>query len=85
MKPIMKCGHAANSQDGFKKPICAICIGIKSGADEIEHFAIDLSGRLADCNARCGLQQVSRADLPFFAHRPFMETDEYYCGCRGWD
>ena len=28
---------------------------------------------------------TSSLDLPFFKSRPDQETDEFFCGCFGWD
>ena len=53
MKPMMKCGHAANSNhvlpDGTRKPSCVICYGIHPGAGEIDEAPPTFVGRLAYC------------------------------------
>ena len=33
----------------------------------------------------CGHEKKSSFDLPFFEYRKDKKTDEYYCGCKGWD
>jgi hypothetical protein len=35
--------------------------------------------------ALCKSEQPSGPNLPFFKHHPEKESDEFYCGCRGWD
>jgi hypothetical protein len=45
----------------------------------------DLSNRIASCF--CGRTAPSKDPqyLAFFTHKPSRDTDEFYCGCRGWD
>ena len=83
MSQLMKCGHTANARDAMDKPVCAICIGILSGADEPADIPT-LTGRMASC-AYCGSSRPSDLTLPFFEHAPAHEGDKFYCGCRGWD
>lgn len=99
IKPMMKCGHAANSiHDG--KPACVICAGSNTGWDEIDESPPSLEGRKARCAyrtpGRYGAQggameggfhgvKPSSSNLPFFEHKPNEAYDEYYCGCFGWD
>jgi hypothetical protein len=56
MPPLMKCGHAANSEhilhDGTRRPSCVICYGIHSGADQIDETPPSLEGRIAHCSYR---------------------------------
>ena len=84
MKPMMKCGHAANAVDKDGNPCCAICAGYTPDAFIVEDKEIDLTGRKARC-ADCGRVTDSRLDLPFFEYRPNAKYDGYYCGCKGWD
>lgn len=87
---MMKCGHAANARkSGTSDPVCAICIGIDPGADQVAE-APNLSNRMAICTYRGGQRGVhgkvkSNTDLPFFELRDKEEFDLYYCGCHGWD
>ena len=51
MKPMMKCGHAANAvntKDGT--PVCVICTGFTSNAFEIDKNSPDLTNRKARCS-----------------------------------
>lgn len=80
---MMKCGHVAQSKiDG--KPVCVICLGLTPDAEIVAETEPDLTGRKARCKY-CGEIVDSKASLPFFEYRPDMETDSYYCGCRGWN
>lgn len=81
---MMKCGHAANAVTADGKPCCAICAGFTPDAEIIADTAPDLTGRKARCGY-CGKLTDSKISLPFFEYRPDMDTDSYYCGCRGWD
>lgn len=83
-RPMMKCGHAANAVDRGGKPCCVICVGIHSGAEEIDDNPPSLTERMAEC-PYCSRKRASSADLAFFEHRPNRVTDSFYCGCRGWD
>ena len=82
--PMMKCGHAANAQKLDGTPVCVICTGIASGWDEIDPNPPALSERKAKC-CYCKSERPSATGLPFFEHTPNKETDNFYCGCRGWD
>lgn len=84
MKYLMKCGHVANAVTEDGKPVCVLCIGIDPKAQEIDKEIPDLTGRKAKCSI-CGKAKESSFDLPFFDYRKDRETDEYYCGCFGWD
>lgn len=78
MEVMMKCGHTANAVcDG--KPCCVICNCFETKDDRPS-----LEGRMAKCG-ECGHITQSRYDLPFFLYRADKDTDEYYCGCHGWD
>ncbi len=81
--PMMKCGHAANAKSNGK-PSCVICVGIHTGAMEVDPAPTQLVERVAEC-AYCSKQAPSSLDLPFFEHRPERADDKYYCGCRGWE
>ena len=82
MNPMMVCGHAANATTEGK-PCCAICIGLRPGSTTIAKEAISLKDRTATCGGHN--PKPSNTNLAFFFHRPDKETDEYYCGCHGWD
>ena len=53
MKPMMQCGHAANSvqhmNDGTDRPACVICAGTHPGSYVIDESAPSLEGRIAYC------------------------------------
>lgn len=80
---MMQCGHSANAMSNGK-PCCVICIGIHPGADTPADSAPDLSARTSRCDY-CRSTRPSKLSLPFFHHRPTMEFDSHYDGCRGWD
>ena len=64
---MMKCGHTANATNGEGKPSCAICVGIRAGADEVDIAPPDLTGRQAKCS--CGRLEPSDAKrLAFFEY-----------------
>lgn len=84
MKPMMKCGHAANAVDKDGNPCCAICAGSTPDAFIVEDKEIDLTGRKAICSY-CNTIVDSSLDLPFFEYRPDKEYDNFYDGCWGWD
>jgi hypothetical protein len=53
MKPMMKCGHAANATtiiNGISIPCCVICAAIAPGAYEVQDSVPDLQGRMASCS-----------------------------------
>lgn len=79
MEILMKCGHVAMAQDIKGNPYCIIC-DCKEVAEELP----SLEGRMATCSY-CGHERKSSYDLPFFEYRNDKKTDEYYCGCKGWD
>ena len=80
-KYLMKCGCVSNATcEG--RPACAIhsCTEIErevQGTDGLE-------GRMSKCSD-CRRTANSNWTLPFFKYQPDKETDEHYCGCRGWD
>lgn len=82
---VMKCGHSANATTADGKPACAICVGIRPGAEEIDDRPADLTGRSARCVYGPHGEQPSSYELAFFEHRPSEPQDRYYCGCYGWD
>lgn len=83
MSQMMKCGHAANAIIGDGQPVCAICLGIHSGADVVDEEP-DLTGRRAEC-IYCGMTAQSSTNLAFFEYLPTAPMDRFYSGCRGWD
>jgi len=48
-----------------------------------------LAGRMATCGSektnRAHNPKPSSPDLAFFRYTPDEPTDDYYCGCMGWD
>ena len=86
--PMMKCGHVAQGVESeTKKPICIICMGIHTGATEVDDTPPDLTGRKARCSyfRRCGTEVDSNYKLAFFGYEPNREFDEFYCDCYGWE
>lgn len=79
METLMKCGHVAMAHDMNGNPYCVIC-----DCGEIDEERPSLEGRVASCSY-CGHIEKSSYDLPFFEYRKDKDTDEYYCGCKGWD
>lgn len=48
----------------------------------------DLTGRVAVCGGHKGgpgKEKPSSFALAFFKYQPDKPTDEFYCGCWGWD
>jgi len=96
--PMMKCGHAAQGNMTTPEgPIWACIIDAGLSVDAINVAEGDeipnLEGRMAVCTykrARGGVPHPDNAKpsspaLAFFNHTPNKDTDEYYCGCWGWD
>lgn len=86
--PMMVCGHAANSTRADGSPACVICL-LGQGQDHQPALTIapapDLAGRTASCGYGRHADVPSSPELAFFRHRPGLPTDEYYCGCMGWE
>lgn len=78
MEVMMKCGHISNAICN-DKPCCVIC-----ECFEVEDSKPNLEGRIAKC-AECDNTTQSNYNLPFFRYREDKDTDQYYCGCHGWD
>lgn len=54
-KPMMKCGHAANTTtkvNDVTVPCCVICFPHRPDAIEIQEMLPDLTGRMASCYYR---------------------------------
>lgn len=87
MATMMKCGHAATTQDSNGQPVCVICVGIDPGATEIvpEPDLTDRTARCAYYGSKCHSEKPSSLGLAFFEHLPQAEHDRFYCGCFGWD
>lgn len=86
MAYLMGCGHTTNATRNGE-PICAICCGIKSGAEVVIaecRGTVGLEGRKAKCIC-CGKLQDSKWELFLFEYQPKCEYDRCYDGCRGWD
>ena len=79
----MKCGHVVDKEH-IKYDLCNCTTILREVQTDID----GLEGRKARCYQHKGgnppLVQ-SRWNLPFFNYRPDKETDEYYCGCWGWE
>jgi len=82
----LKCGHSANATDAYGDPCCAICAGLTNDLDYKTPAESQpaLSDRTAKCTY-CKKTVKSSLELAFFECRPDRETDNFYCGCRGWD
>lgn len=91
--------NATRQLDGTTQPVCVICF-MGGGPDDPavqpateEDWTTLLAGRMATCVYGRGKNGVhpdgrpvpSRPELAFFAYRPLAKTDEYFCGCWGWD
>lgn len=84
--PLMRCSHRAQAtmarEDGTRVPVCAICFGIRPGADQIED-APPPEPKGYKC-PHCG--KISERPVAFSS--PVADKDGYgshYDGCRGWD
>lgn len=77
--PLMRCGHNGMATDGHGNPWCVICM-----CDEVDTVTVVQAGRVAECSV-CGRPAPSMVSMPFFEHRPHLEHDRWYCGCKGWD
>ena len=91
-KPIMECGHTAQGtteipdfQDKgvIKIKVCVIC-GHSGKVAQKEQP--NLKGRKAKC-FYCSEVRDSKTTLPFFEQgkSDSVDSDRFYCGCRGWD
>lgn len=80
---FMACGHSANATSEGK-PCCILCVPDKKAYEVVPHPP-DLAGRIAECVYKCGSKRESNYNLAFFNHTPNLPTDNYYCGCYGWD
>ncbi len=78
---MMECGHRAQGVVSGK-PVCVICYGDPRAVIVKEKPPLD--NRKAKCTY-CKNETASSISLPFFEHRPAMEKDGYYCGCKGWN
>lgn len=75
----MRCGHTANALTKNGDPYCVIC-----SESDIAEQQKNIKNRKAKC-VSCGKITESHLELPFFKSTPTKETDEYYCGCEGWE
>jgi hypothetical protein len=85
---LMQCGcttTAIRRSDG--KPVCITHWGISPGADVPAEVLPDLTGRAMRCtyDRKGESERASNVQAAFFKHRPDKATDEFYCGCWGWD
>lgn len=65
MGVLMKCGHSANARDEKGNPVCAICLGVGTGATEVAPESPNLTGSKARCACNCGKEEDSSVDLAF--------------------
>ena len=82
--PVMECGHRANGtlKDGVRRPVCAICFGIKPGADVVaDPQPVEPKGyRCPHC------RKVSEKPMAFSTVTPDKDGyGSHYDGCLGWD
>lgn len=68
MGVLMKCGHSANALDEKGNFVCAICLGVGTGATEVASESPNLTGRKARCVCNCGKEEDSSVDLAFFEY-----------------
>ena len=82
--PMMRCGCAASGTNtATGAPVCVVHVGLLASAEIVDDAPPTLEGRMATCG---GSRPVpSSPSLAFFVSRPNRETDEYYCGCAGWN
>lgn len=84
---LMRCGCAANGAYGDDRPCCVIHAPHPDAYTVAD--APSLEGRTAWCayhqHGGCPSHAPSALDLAFFEYRPTETTDQYYCGCWGWD
>ena len=83
MTQIMACGCAAQGTKTVAEQ--DVACGVVHNCTFTADVQPDLTGRKAVCNYRGHRPTDSRFTLAYFAYRPDQETDEYYCGCYGWD
>ena len=86
-RPLMKCGcvaqgHLTRKDGAVIDPPLPVCV-IHDCAEPAPEMP-DLAGRKALC-AYGGAEVDSSYSLAFFEYRPNADTDQYYCGCHGWD
>jgi hypothetical protein len=84
MSVMMKCGHSAQGKNSKGDPVCVICFGIVSAAEQVNENPPSFEGRMAKCIS-CRSRQESSSSLAFFRHWRDRDEDEFYCGCHGWD
>ena len=63
-----------------ERPYCGI-----HRCDKVLEVVPDLFGRKANCVYGQHALVDSDQSLPFFKYTPDADTDNYYCGCFGWD
>jgi len=83
---LLECGCTPNSYLSGK-PVCAIHLQLTTGATKlVEEIPTELLTRMARCGY-CGSEAASKdyKNLAFFQYKPNQKTDNYYCGCRGFD
>ncbi len=57
----------------------------RQAVEEVRAEGKEAKVRMATCSYGCNSEPSDPKKLAFFRERPERETDEYYCGCRGWD
>jgi hypothetical protein len=83
MSQIMACGCAAQGTKTVGDQDVACCV--VHNCDIAADVQPDLTDRKAVCTYSGHRPIDSRFNLAYFVYRPDQETDQYYCGCYGWD
>lgn len=80
---LMKCGC---SNSGAYRPTVKGMVPVCGLHNEfmVVDEPIDLHMRKAEC-CYCRATTESKIELAFFKYQPSADTDQYYCGCFGWD
>lgn len=80
---LMKCGCSANAKLKVNEEwvdACAVHM-----CSDVHENPPNLDNRVAYCSYGRHAEKASNTKLAFFRYRPDKPTDEYYCGCYGWD
>ena len=80
---LMKCGCGNSGAYRITAkgpvPVCSI-----HGEFVVVEPPIDLHMRKAQC-LYCSKETESKIELAFFKYQPSAESDQWYCGCFGFD
>lgn len=82
---VMKCGHRANGDSNGAECCVGCAIDSNRLAFERADALPNLEGRFAVCTYGGHGRSPSSFALAYFQHMPGRPTDQYYCGCYGWD